>query len=337
MLVAAARGVERFTDALQSAGISFEVVSAGWDASPALVARLYRAIRRSRSDIVHTHLIHADLHGQLAARLARVRGVISVHGTHSFYLREPVHTAMRLAARSASRTIAISEHAQRFLVEAGIVQRERVRVVHYGISMVPWHVSNESRASARSELGIAPDETTVGIAARLIPTKGHDILIEAFAAASSQIPGLKLLVAGDGPLRGTLEQMARETLQPASAEFLGHVHNMPEFMAACDILAFPSSSEGFGLAVLEAMAAGIPVVASRAASLPEIVADGETGRLVQPSRPDELAEVITELARDPRLRQTFGAAGRERARLHFSLDKMADRTIAVYSEADSQR
>jgi glycosyltransferase involved in cell wall biosynthesis len=144
---------------------------------------------------------------------------------------------------------------------------------------------------------------------------------------------LRLLVAGDGPLRTDLEREANAV--DARVDFLGFVPDIQRFLNACDILAFPTQpefGEGFGLAALEAMAASCPVVATAVASLPEVVSAGETGLVVDPESPDELAAALVTLAEDATLRRAMGKRGRERARAEFSLGAMVERTIAVYEE-----
>ena len=155
-----------------------------------------------RPDLVHTHLIHADVHAQLAARLARVPAVSTVHGAHGFYRRRPSRSAATLAGRMARRTIAISHHVGRMLIDQRIVTPDRLRVVHYGIASESWTSTPAERQEARRELGVADHEVAVGIAARLIPGKGHDVLIRSVAEARRRGCPLRLLVAGAGPPAG---------------------------------------------------------------------------------------------------------------------------------------
>lgn len=334
MCVAAAGGARDFTQRLPELGIAHTVVPAGRDLSPSLLAALWREIRAFRPDLVHTHLIHADIHGQLAARLAGVTGVSSVHGTHGFYTREPYRSLARLAGHRAALTIAISEHVERFIESVGISRRGAVRMVHYGIDSSGWLASEGERDAARGALGLDRESIAVGVASRLVAHKGHSRLLEAHARASRDRPELRLLIAGDGPLRTELEHQARAL--DGSVRFLGFVKEIRDFMGACDVLAFPSQpafGEGFGLAALEGMAAGRPIVATATCSLPEVVAAGETGFLVDPESSDELAAALVRLAESADLRAKMGQEAHRRARSAFSLDSMVERTIAVYREA----
>lgn len=334
MCVAATGQAEDFVARLRELGIPHHVVAAGADLSPPLVAALTRRIRAESPDLVHTHLVHADLHGQLAARAARVPGVSSVHGTPAFYRRLPIRLARRAAGRSAVRTIAISEHVRDYLTELRLSPAARIRVVPYGIEASDWDLTDDERTIERDRLGLGPDDVAIGMASRLIPGKGHASLLEAFARAAREAPNLRLLIAGDGPLREELAAAARA--HGPAVVMLGFVADVRPLMSACDALAFPTQpelSEGFGLAALEAMAAGRPVVATDVGSLPEVVVAGETGFVVEPGDPDKLAEALVALAGDPGLRARMGECGRLRARSTFSLELMVERTMAVYAEA----
>jgi len=331
--VAAAGRARDFTERLRELGVSLTVLRAGPHVNPLLVTALRSEIRGFRPDLVHTHLIHADLHGQLAARLAGVAGVSSVHGTHGFYRREPYRSAGRRAGHSATLTIAISEHVRRFIEDLRLSREGAVRVIPYGIDTSGWLASDTERASARAALGLDAGDIAVGVASRLVPHKGHSFLLRGHARASRRAPKLRLLVAGDGPLRAELEREARGL--DGRVHFLGFVPDIRSFLKACDVLAFPTQpefGEGFGLAALEAMAASCPVVASAVASLPEIVSSEETGILVDPGSVDELAAALVRLAQDTTLRRAMGMRGRERACATFPLEAMVERTIAVYEE-----
>jgi glycosyltransferase involved in cell wall biosynthesis len=335
MLVPVAADASRFTDPLRALGVPVSVVAAGPDLNPIVVAALLREIRAFGPDLVHTHLVHADLHGQVAAGLARVGRVSSVHGTPGFYRREPYRSAARLAGRFTRVTIAISEHVREFLEDVRLTPAHRIEVVHYGIDASRWALSAAERGRTRVALGLEEDDVAVGIAARLIPGKGHSFLFQAFAASARRCPNLRLLVAGDGPLRERLEREATR-VGDGTVRFMGYLSDMRAFMNACDVLAFPtepSLGEGFGLAALEGMASGRPVVASRVGSLPEVVTARETGLLVTPGAVDELAGALFELAGDERLRRALGSRAEQRARNLFSVDAMVERTRAVYERA----
>lgn len=326
----------RFVEPLKELGIDFVVADAGGDISPRMLVRLVREIRNFQPDLVHTHLIHADVYGQIAARIAGMPGISSMHSAMSFYRRRPYRTAARLAGSLARQTIAISEHVRRFLEELRLTPIDRVRVVHYGIDTLSWVRSESESQAARARLRLTPQDVAVGIASRLVPDKGHELLLEAMAEALRGAPELRLIIAGDGPLRARLEGLAARLFPTEVVRFIGYVDDVRPLMNACDVVIHPSLGEGFGLAALEAMAAGRPVVATRLDSLPEIVIDGETGFLVSPGT-EELAQRLVVLARNRELREKMGARGRERARTKFTIEAMTEKTLTVYREAVGDR
>jgi len=326
----------RFTEELQRRGVRAVPFRAGRDANPALVARLTKWIRAEQPDVVHTHLIHADMHGLIAARAARIPAVSSMHGTPAFYRRQPYHTIGRAAGRLARRRIAISECVAGFLRELHLAPPDRIRVVHYGLDATTWAPDEEARRRTRLRYGVPDDAVVLGIAARLIPGKGHDELVEAVGRAERDGAPVRLLVAGEGPRRSALEALAASSARPGVVSFTGFVDDVRAFMNGCDVVAFPTLpelGEGFGLAALEAMAVGKPVLATAVGSLPEVVADGETGVVVPPGSIDALYAALSGLVQDPRRREAMGAAGRERAIQLFSVDLMTKRICAVYEEA----
>ena len=333
VVMAAGEDEERFLLAAKEAGIDTVSVPAGPDADPRAILALGGEIRRFAPDIVHTHLVHADLWGQLATRRAGVPGVRSVHNVSTKYRSEPGRSAGRLAGRLSRRTIAISEHVASYVRAQKLAPPGRVRVVPYGIDPAGWAFDDAARAAARARFELAPDDVAVGMAARLIEGKGHAMALEAIDRARARAPGLRLLIAGDGQLRWQLERRA-SSLPAGLARFVGHLDDVRPFLAACDLLLFPtlpSLGEGFGLAALEAMAAGRAVIATDVGALPEVVSDGATG-LVVPPRADGLAAALVDLAGDARRRDGMGAAGRARALNDFSLEAMLERTRAVYRE-----
>jgi glycosyltransferase involved in cell wall biosynthesis len=333
MCVLGGDGARDFIDRLDERGVPHSLIAAGPDLNPALLGSLWRELRAFRPDLVHTHLIHADLHGQLVARLAGIPGVSSVHSTHDFYGRQPYRSAATIAGRSARVTIAISDHVQRFLERLHIARPGGVRTVHYGIDASQWPSPASARARARERLGLGVGDVAVGIASRLVPHKGHDLLLRAHADAACQAPGMRLLIAGDGPMRGALERRALS--RNGAVQFLGFVADVRSFMGACDVIVFPSLpefGEGFGLAALEAMACEVPVVASRVGGLPEVVEDGISGFLRDPDDVDGMAAAATAILRDPVQHTAFARAGLERVRRHFCAGRVVPQYEAYYEK-----
>lgn len=275
------------------------------DADPLLLARLVRTLR---ADVVHTHLVHADLYGGLAAKL---RGTTLVSTKHN---DDPFRTgAFRFVERGlaslADRVIAISESLRRFTVERVGVPARKVETIHYGLDEppAPWgsNAPDEVPANARVVLSTS----------RLTRQKGVDVAVRALSLLPDDVV---LVVLGEGPERMYLEA--------PRVHLPGRVPDVAAWLRRASVYVQPSRWEGFGLGVLEAMVSGLPVVATNVSSLPELVVDGETGVLVPPDDPAALAAGIERALDSPQM----GAAGRERARREFSVERMADRTAALY-------
>jgi glycosyltransferase involved in cell wall biosynthesis len=355
VVLAPGRDEARFIDAAGARGIDTTVVPVGRDLDPRPVGAIVAQVRAFGPDLVHTHLIHADLWGQTASAIVRRPSVRTFHNVQRAVTREPARTASRLAGRLAKRTLCISEHVAGFVKENRLAPTDRIRVVPYGIEAAS--VSHDERARARSSWGIPRGDVVFAMASRLIDGKGHAMAIDAFARAAVALQdgvaaeggataaggdrpalaigaeepsALQLLIAGDGPLRQQLERRNRDP----RIRFVGGVDDVRSLLAASDVLVFPtepSLGEGLGLAALEAMAAGVPVIATKVGALPEVVEDGVTGRVVEPE-PASVDEAMIELARDPGLRARMGAAGRARATDRFSLGSMVGATREVYRE-----
>ena len=293
------------------------------DLDPKLLVSLRRALRRLAPDVVHTHLVHADLYGALAAAVP----VVSTKHNDDPFRTGPFRYVERLLARRASRVIAITHALARFTVERIGIPAEKVDVVHYGLDEPP-------RAWGENPPALLPEGARVLLAVcRLSEQKGIDVVVRALAAVRPEHPEAVLVVLGDGPERAALERLVAD-LDVAGAVFLpGRVGDVAEWLRRAELLVHPVRWEGFGLALLEAMLAKRPVVASAVSSVPEIVVDGETGLLVPPNDPAALATAITRLLGDRGLAERLGSAGFARARSEFSVERMARQTLRVYERA----
>jgi glycosyltransferase involved in cell wall biosynthesis len=304
------RAPDPFYEALS---VPFERLPAPRDLDPVLAVRVRRATRRA--DIVHTHLVHADVYGAIGAR----RLVSTKHNDDPFRAGT-FRFVERALAHRAARIIAITESLARFQVERVGLPRDKVEVVQYGLDDLPraWGANPPDPVPA--------DARVLLCVCRLEPQKGVDVAIRAVA----EVPAAHLVVLGEGPQRRELEQLAREL--GVQVYLPGRVPDVAAWLRRADLLVHAVRWEGFGLALLEAMLASLPVVATRVSSIPEIVADGETGLLVPPDDPPALAAALQEVLADP---AGYGERGLARARAEFSVARMADRTLAVYERAMS--
>jgi glycosyltransferase involved in cell wall biosynthesis len=295
------------------------------------------------AEIVHSHLLKADGLTALCAALAgRRRGLVSSkHNDEQVLKRLPVGLAHGILGNLPRRTIVLSDHVGGFVERYGRVPRSKQTRIYYGLDPTPFEHArvelgpgNEGpRSRARAELGLAPESFVLLCVARFAPQKAHDVLLRAFARARRSEPRLTLLLVGDDPFgdgRRRAEALAAELELAGAARFLGIRRDVPRLLALADAFTLASLWEGLGLVFLEAMAAGLPVLATRVSAVPEVVLEGETGLLVEAGDPDALAQGMLALARDPGLCARLSAAGERRVREHFGLERMVAETLAVY-------
>jgi glycosyltransferase involved in cell wall biosynthesis len=209
-------------------------------------------------------------------------------------------------------------------------------VIHSAVEPPAGLPGAAGRAAARARHSIASGEFAIGVVAALERRKAHDVLLHALAATLSKLPPLRVLFCGDGSERAALARLTRELGLESRVRFLGELGQVADVLAALDLFVLPSRHEGLGVAVLEAMAAGVPVVASAVGGLPEAVDDGRTGLLVPPEDPRALGVAIAELAADVERARRMGIAGRARVLAEFSMERMADAYEALYTETRAE-
>ncbi|HZP72748.1 MAG TPA: glycosyltransferase family 4 protein [Gaiellaceae bacterium] len=317
---------ERFHSALTARGIPLTRVRCGIDASPRLARDVVAAVRRERPDLVHTHMVHADVYGSLAAHVLRVPFVSTRHNDDR-YLLGPFRYVDRAFMHGVREVIAISDAVRDFHVAAGLDAGKLV-TIHYGLDETPREPSEVTPA----EVGIPEDAPLVLAVGRLIEQKGHATLLDAFARVHADRPDARLAILGWGRLEAETRERVHTLGLDGAAFVLGRV-SPRDWLARADVFAHTSRWEGFGIVLLEAMLAGLPVVATRVSAVPEIVDDGITGLLVPRDDAAAVAGAIARLLDDESLREQFGASGRRRALADFSVAQMADRTLDVYDEA----
>jgi glycosyltransferase involved in cell wall biosynthesis len=322
-----------FVDALQAQGVRAHLVEMVRAApndeyellTPALWS-LFAFIRRWRPDVVHSHLYPAHLHATLAAQLADVPAILTT--AHTLVVRpgDPW-----LIGMSDGRVIAVSQAAKGLLVQAGVPAR-RIRVIYNGIE--PRYFRDESAAAhrIRQELDIPPDAPVVGMIARLSPEKGHDQFLRVASQTAAQHPSARFVIVGTGPLAAELQQAAVALGVADRVLFTGARRDVTALNHAIDVFMLPSREEALPLAVLEAMAAQRPVVASAVGGVPEVVVDGQTGYLFEPDDRAGFVRALSTLLDRPDLRRDFGRRGQQRVRDRFAVDRMVRETLAYYRD-----
>jgi glycosyltransferase involved in cell wall biosynthesis len=317
-----------FVASMKSRGIDCETISMSSDLDPLLLLRLVKFMRGHPSQLVHTHLIHADLYGTLAARLAGVPSVFSTkHGYNPWRTRRFYGFLDRLAAVFQNRIVTISDALGRWLVEVEGLPPEKLSTVHYALDV------DRFRSSSAVDSSLQVPRPIIGTISRLIHQKGIHVLLQAFAACAKNHPSVSLVVVGDGPERSNLENLAEELDLGHRVHFLGYRSDIDTILQCMDIFALPSFGEGFGLVLLEAMACSKPVVATDVMSIPEIVQPGKTGFLVPAQDVSALAEALDTLIANPGLWDQFGKAGFQRVKREFTVERMVRKTAEVYQQA----
>lgn len=299
--------------------------------------KIYRFIRRGRFDLVHTHTSKAGILGRVAARLAGVPRIVHTpHGqiftgyagrslTALFVLLE------RWAATFTDRIIGLTDQESRDHLERKIGRPEQFVSIPSGVELEAFEkVQGEARA-VKTSLGLPPSARLIGSVGRLEPVKGHAYLLEAFAALAPRFTDLYLALAGEGELLPQLRSRARSEGLADRILFLGWRDDIPGLLQAFDLFVLPSLNEGMGRALVEAMAAGLPIVAARAGGVPEVLAEGEAGLLVEAGSALALARGIETLLLDPARGVRLGTAARERAQ-RYSVEVMLEKLGALYRE-----
>lgn len=326
-----ANPVEDYFQALEAKGIPAQREVIHNDVDISLLWRLRRQFRALKPDIVHTHLWHADFFGIQAARLAGIRTVItSRHNDDAFRHRRAIRTANFALWRAVSAGIAISDAIRRFSIEIEGAPPEKVHTVRYGMELTADQGdAAAARKALRRALDIPFNTLLVGMIGRLTEQKGFVYGLRAFATLET-VPDAHLVIAGEGPLRAELEREAARLDAQKRVHFLGWRKDVPGIMAALDIFLMPSLWEGFGLVMLEAMAAQLPIIGSAVSAIPEVVLDGQSGILVPPRDVEGLRAALETLLRDHALRKHLGLIGQDRLETDFSAARMVEETLAIY-------
>jgi glycosyltransferase involved in cell wall biosynthesis len=315
-----------FEDPLRAAGVPVTALAqrGSWDV--AVAARLHALLRRERPDVVHSFLFFASLVAAPAARLAGVPAiVVSQRCSYDATLSPFWRGVARRVHRLAGRVIVNSEAARREELAAGFSDRHVTHVPN-GID-----IPAEATLASREALGL-PVSPLVVCVGRFSPEKRHQDLVDAWTLVRQRVPDAVLALVGDGPLRAEIEASVTQKGLAGAVRFCGFQKNAAPYIAAADIVVVCSSTEGMPNAVLEAMAHGRCVVATRVGGIPELVVDGETGRLVPPLDVPALGNAIADLLGDAARREAHGAAGRARARDRFAMPRVTAAVAATYEE-----
>jgi len=284
-------------------------------------------IKDEKIDVIHSQTRVTQVLGQ---HLKKWSGCPVVSTCHGFFKKR---LGRRLFPCWGDKVIAISPQVRNHLINDFQVPALNIRLIVNGLNCDDFPlVSDQKKKELRAEFGI-PDEFIVGIVARLSDVKGHEFLIKAMPKVLQSSTKIHLVIVGEGKEGENLKDLVRQHQLENHVSFFPAVNQTRQFLSMFDLFVMPSLQEGLGLSVMEAQAAGIPVIASRVGGLPSLIEHGRTGLLVEPSSSDELAEAIIEMMNDPGKRAECARQARCFIKKEFSADQMGNETIKVYQEA----
>ena len=291
--------------------------------------RIYRLLRKVKPDILHTLMFHANIPGRIIGRLTGVPIIISSERTMEMESRFRLWLN-QLTAHLADRITCVSQKVADFAIREIKIPQEKIIIIPNGISMDQYsHI--RSLSEERISLGL-PEGLLIGTVSRAHPIKGLAILLDAFAMLLIDRPQVHLVLVGSGPQLHELQQQANKLGLEGHVIFLGERRDIPSILAAIDIFVLPSLFEGMPNAVLEAMASGLPVVATSVGGTPEVIMDGVTGLLVPPGNPTALTNAMVRLLEDPGLRSEMGQAAYMRVKQYYTQEQMVQKTELLYQD-----
>lgn len=326
-----------FAKRLSNPNVSLHAIHKREGKDPGAYLRLWRLLRRLRPDIVHSRNLSAIEAAPVAA-LARVpwrvhgehgRDVHDIDGTHKRYLQ-----LRRLCQPFIHRYIPLSRDLEGWLTQTVGVPESKVTQLYNGVDSARFSPSGADDRPLDNESFFTPDCIVIGTAGRMMTVKDQPTLIRAFIELLRMLPEqrqrLRLVLVGDGPLRPDCQRLVQEADIDKQCWLAGAREDVPQLLRRMDLFVLPSLAEGISNTILEAMATGLPVVATRVGGNSELVVEGETGRLVPPDDPQAMASALAEYVRMPADMRAHGAAGRARVEAQFTLEKMVEGYLAVY-------
>lgn len=313
---------------LDGSGVAIEYFTIDRPVSPPSARALTDAFRKHRIEVAHSHEFSMAVYGGWAAWRAGVPHVITMHGGRYYATHLRRRLALRAAIALSAATVAVSSPlAQAISTDLG-VKRSRVLMIPNGV-----HYAAPKRVTLREELGLGPDDRLIVAVGNLYPVKGHQYLVDALALIATKHPQLHVAIAGRGSLEEALRSRAADLHLTDRLHLLGLRSDIPAVLAAADVFALPSLSEGLPLALIEAMFAARPIVATDVGEVRVALDGGQVGVVVEPRNVQALASALDGLLAEPERAKTVGERAASHARAHYSLSKMVGRYANLYEQA----
>lgn len=288
-------------------------------------------IKSERVDLIHAHEFAMNTYGALLSTLAHVPCVTTIHGKNYSSDRWHRRAAYRLVARR-TKMIAVSDDIRNFLATAVGVSAHRITTIANGIHIERYAATDAARVQLRTELGLSMHQPVIGSIGRLELVKGHAHLLDAARLVCARYPDAIFVLAGQGQLHEALARQAETLGIGRNVRFLGYRDDVAAVLAGLDIFALPSLSEGLPLSLLEAMAAGKPVIASNVGGIPEVIRDGDSGLLARPAAPTELADGILTLLADRLRARAMAENARAIVSARFGMGAMVNAYEGLYRQ-----
>jgi glycosyltransferase involved in cell wall biosynthesis len=317
--------------ALIAQGISLRLLNMDSYYCPLQIVALARLMKKEQFHIIHTHGYFASTFGRFAAIMAGIPVVIThVHSTYYDYGKRNL-LIERFLSYFTDMIICISQAVETFVTVNERISKKKTCLI-YNAVVPPDHLLNDHlRKQMRASLGLDAEAIVIAVVASLTANKGHGILLTAFEEAFRNHPSIRLLVVGDGPLRDQFETATRQLMIDQAVVFTGIRQDVFALLQTSDIFVLPSQyREGLGVALIEAMAVGLPVIGTDLGGIPEVIEDGENGFLVSPGSSKQLAEALKKLVNDQALRTGMGRRGRQMYEEKFTLPRMIQQIEALY-------
>jgi glycosyltransferase involved in cell wall biosynthesis len=326
------RGGE-IAEELANKGVAVKVLGMDSYHNPLQVLALLHLIRKENAHILHTHGYFGNTFGRLAAILAKTHVIIAhVHTPYSSFKKRNIMME-RFLSLFTDKIVCVSQAVKRFVVEVEGINEKKTSLIYNGVGEPRLFEMDSYEPVNRKSLGISDKDFVVITVASLTPHKGHRVLIDAARVVTKSYENVRFLIAGDGPLRNELESYTKEAGLSSKVVFTGQRKDIATLLSLGDFFVLPSiEREGLGIALIEAMAAGLPVIGTRLGGIPEVIEDRVNGLLVAPGNAGELATAIEKLASDRSMKAKMGMNGKQLYELKFTADKMTWEIEFLYED-----